>query len=105
VRGGFHTNHFLVPPAAGVDSGLPESQSTELRLEVIRTKPLLDALRSHEGHPWGVCRHGDPSLPWADRTVTVASVIMDLSARRLHVAAGRPCESRYAEIPLPVAVA
>jgi isopenicillin-N N-acyltransferase-like protein len=105
VRGGFHTNHFLVPPAAGVDSGLPESESTELRLEVIRNKPLLEALRSHEGHPWGVCRHGDDSLPWEGNTVTLASVIMELAARRLRVAFGRPCTAPYAEIPLPVAVA
>jgi isopenicillin-N N-acyltransferase like protein len=104
VRGGFHTNHFLVPPAAGVDSGLPESHSTELRLEIIRTQPLLEALRSHEGHPWGVCRHGDDSVPWEENTVTLASVIMDLAARRLRVAFGRPCVTPYTEVELPIAV-
>jgi isopenicillin-N N-acyltransferase-like protein len=105
VPGGFHTNHFLVPPAAGTDSGLPESESTELRLEVIRTKPLLEALSSHAGHPWGVCRHGDDALPWEGNTVTLASVIMDLTAPRLRVAFGRPCATAYAEVELPVAVA
>jgi isopenicillin-N N-acyltransferase-like protein len=105
VRGGFHTNHFLVPPPSGSDSGLPESESTELRLDVIRRLPLLEALRSHDGHPWGVCRHGDDSVPWAENTVTIASVIMDLAARRLRVAMGTPCTAAYEEVPLPVAVA
>ena len=97
---GAHTNHFLEPPRAGRDVGLEESSSTEARLDVIRRLPLLDALRSHAGHPEGVCRHVDESEPWAERTATLASVIMDLSARRLHVAAGQPCTAPHVEIDL-----
>jgi isopenicillin-N N-acyltransferase-like protein len=97
---GAHTNHFLEPPPAGRDVGLEESSSTEARLDAIRRLPLLDALRSHEGHPKGVCRHVDESEPWAGRTATLASVIMDLAARRLHVAAGQPCTAPHVEIDL-----
>ncbi|WP_051323784.1 C45 family autoproteolytic acyltransferase/hydolase [Candidatus Solirubrobacter pratensis] len=97
---GAHTNHFLEPPPAGRDVGLEESSSTEARLDAIRRLPLLDALRSHEGHPNGVCRHVDESEPWAERTATLASVIMDLAARRLHVAAGQPCTAPHVEIDL-----
>jgi isopenicillin-N N-acyltransferase-like protein len=103
VRGGAHTNHFLVPPPAGRDTGLDESDSTELRLDVIREQPLLDALRSHEGHPKGVCRHVDESEPWAERTATLASVIMDLAAGRMHVAEGQPCTAPHVEIELAAA--
>lgn len=102
VRGGFHTNHFLAPPPAGRDTGVEESPSTELRLDVIRRQPLRDALRSHEGHPFGVCRHVDESLPWEERTATLASVVMDLAAPSLRVAFGQPCTVDYEEISLPV---
>jgi len=101
LPGHVHTNHFLVPPEGAVDVGLAESHSTALRLEVMEGGGL-GALRSHAGHPFGVCRHGDPVEPWEERSITLASVIMDLAERRLRVAEGRPCESVYEEIALPV---
>ena len=64
-------------------------------------QPLLDALRSHDGHPKGVCRHLDPDEPWVEQTVTVASVVMNLAALRFHVAAGQPCTHEHVQIALP----
>ena len=98
---GAHTNHFIVPPKAGTDVMATESPTTHQRLEVVKTQPLLDALRSHDGHPKGVCRHVDPDDPWVDQTITVASVVMDLEKRRLHVAAGPPCSHAHREVKLP----
>jgi isopenicillin-N N-acyltransferase-like protein len=104
IRGsvGAHTNHFLKPPRAGRDTVPEESPSTIPRLEVVRSQPLLDALRSHDGHPKGVCRHLDEAEPWVDRIVTVASVVMNVSARRFHVAAGQPCTHEHVQIARPV---
>jgi isopenicillin-N N-acyltransferase-like protein len=104
IRGsvGAHTNHFLEPPRAGRDTMPDESPSTIPRLEVVRRQPLLDALRSHEGHPKGVCRHLDPADPWVEQTVTVASVVMNLAALRFHVAAGQPCTHEHVQVALPV---
>ena len=75
IRGavGAHTNHFLIAPKAG-----------------------------HDGHPKGVCRHRDDSEPWAEQTVTVASVVMNLAKLRFHVAAGQPCTHEHVQIDLPV---
>jgi isopenicillin-N N-acyltransferase like protein len=103
IRGhvGAHTNHFLEPPKRGEDTTPEESPSTIPRLEVVRSQPLLDALRSHETHPKGVCRHVDELEPWADRTETVASVVMNLAARRFHVAAGQPCTHEHVQIAMP----
>ncbi|MDA0181309.1 C45 family peptidase [Solirubrobacter phytolaccae] len=103
IRGavGAHTNHFIEPPKAGTDVMALESPTTHQRLEIVKSEPLLDALRSHAGHPRGVCRHVDPQDPWVDRTVTVASVVMNLEKRRLHVAAGPPCSHEHVEIKLP----
>jgi isopenicillin-N N-acyltransferase-like protein len=104
IRGsvGAHTNHFLEPPRAGLDVMPEESPSTIPRLEVVRGQPLLDALRSHDGHPKGVCRHLDPAEPWVEQTVTVASVVMNLAALRFHVAAGQPCTHEHVQVALPV---
>ena len=80
-----------------------ESPTTHQRLETVRRKPLLEALRSHDGHPKGVCRHVDESEPWVEQTRTVASVVMNLEKLRLHVASGPPCTHEHQEITLPSA--
>lgn len=98
---GAHTNHFIVPPKAGTDVMATESPTTHQRLEVVKTQPLLDALRSHDGHPRGVCRHVEDNDAWIDQTVTIASVVMNLEKRRLHVAAGPPCSHEHHEVKLP----
>jgi isopenicillin-N N-acyltransferase-like protein len=96
---GAHTNHFLEPPVGASDT--MESESTVPRLEVVRSAPLLDALRSHDGHPDGVCRHLDERLPWAEQIVTVASVVMNLAHLRFHVASGQPCTHEHVQVELP----
>jgi isopenicillin-N N-acyltransferase-like protein len=103
IRGsvGAHTNHFIVAPRRGTDVMATESPTTHQRLEIVRQQPLLDALRDHTGHPKGVCRHVDPADPWAEQTVTVASVVMNLEKLRLHVADGPPCTHEHQEITLP----
>ena len=106
IRGalGAHTNHFLQEPKAGTDTMAEESPTTHQRLEVARSgEPLLDILRSHDGHPKGVCRHLDPNDAWADQSVTIASVVMNLEKLRLHVAAGPPCTHEHVQITLPSA--
>jgi len=104
IRGavGAHTNHFLVAPRRGRDTMPEESPSTLPRLETVRNQPLLDALRSHDGHPKGVCRHLDSLEPWAEQTETIASVVMDLARLRLHVAPGHPCSTEHEQVELPV---
>ncbi len=97
---GAHTNHFLEPPIGARDT--MESESTVPRLQVVRSAPLLDALRSHDGHPDGVCRHLDEALPWAEQVVTVASVVMNLAHLRFHVASGQPCTHEHVQIELPM---
>ena len=104
IRGtvGAHTNHFLEPPKRGTDTmrdGVPDHASSGSRSS--SRQPLLDALREHTGHPKGVCRHVDANDPWVEQTVTVASVVMNLEKRRLHVAAGPPCSHEHHEITLP----
>jgi isopenicillin-N N-acyltransferase-like protein len=103
IRGavGAHTNHFIEPPKQGTDVMAIESPTTHQRLEIVKQQPLLDALRDHTGHPKGVCRHVDENDPWVEQTVTIASVVMNLEAKRLHVADGPPCTHEHQEVTLP----
>ncbi len=106
IRGavGAHTNHFLVAPKAGHDTMPEESPNTIPRLQTVRDQPLLDALRSHDGHPKGVLpAPWTDNEPWAEQTVTVASVVMNLAKLRFHVAAGQPCTHEHVLLDLPVA--
>ncbi len=101
---GAHTNHFLQAPKAGTDVMATESPTTHQRLAVTKSgEPLLDILRSHDGHPKGVCRHVDPADAWVDQSVTIASIVMNLEKLRLHVAAGPPCTHEHVQITLPSA--
>src|SRR4051812_36789263 len=48
-----------------------------------------------------VGRHVDRAEPWADQTVTIASVVMNLEKLRLHVAPGPPCTHEHVQLTLP----
>jgi isopenicillin-N N-acyltransferase-like protein len=62
---------------------------------------LQAALADHADAPYSVCQHPDAAQPVAERTCTIAGIVMDLSARTLVHAAGSPCESAWS---LPVRI-
>jgi isopenicillin-N N-acyltransferase-like protein len=96
-----HTNHFRSDrfrPQERLLESLPDSagrleRMTE-QLGVARGSVTLEtvkaALRDHQGLPGAICRH-DPERPMK----TIASIIAEPDAGRLHVARGNPCETEY----------
>ena len=100
-----HTNHFLSPPPGVTDLYMPNSL---VRLQRARgfaelsgglTVPAaMTMLSDHADYPWGICTHPDVHQLPVDQGATVASVVMDLGARRLWLADGRPCETPYREL-------
>jgi predicted choloylglycine hydrolase len=53
-------------------------------------------LRDHDGYPGSsICVHVDNRMPLDQREATVASMIWDLDAMRMHWLAGQPCQSDY----------
>ena len=56
---------------------------------------LQEALADHGDAPNSVCQHPDAAQPPAERTCTVAGIVMDPSARSLVYASGSPCESTW----------
>lgn len=107
-----HTNHFIEPPASGIDHYVktwPDSLirlwDLEARLEEHsgrwRLADLHDLFSSHLGGQIAVCCHDERNPEYAERQGTLASVVMDLTARRMLVSDGQPCRARYVEMPVP----
>lgn len=99
-----HTNHFQSPLAQSTERAMVAMADTYVRLgrldALIPTNrgpvvlaQLEAALVDHRDVPGAICCHPDPRDPEASRWSTVVSVIIDVSARKLHVAEGRPCET------------
>jgi isopenicillin-N N-acyltransferase-like protein len=103
-----HTNHFTASRFAGTDVGLWVMPDSPFRLHRLveqvapKGKLSLDDFRSaladHANHPSGICCHPDPRWERLEQGETVASVLMDLDARRIWVADGRPCTTPYREL-------
>lgn len=101
-----HANHFCSPGFDGGDVSLWLNADSPFRLSRVLSavggehgRPSVAGLRrvlaDHANAPASVCCHPDPDLPAAERTATVASVIMDLEARTMLLADGNPCTSGY----------
>jgi isopenicillin-N N-acyltransferase-like protein len=103
-----HTNHFESVRLREGDTGLPVSMSTLAR--AARARRLLSVVaaqrqvsvdtfrgifRDHAYGPYAICRHAVPAELPLQQTATRASVIMDLTTRTLHLAAGQPCQEGY----------
>ncbi|MSO80384.1 MAG: hypothetical protein EXQ97_01810 [Alphaproteobacteria bacterium] len=59
-----------------------------------------EALADHFGYPNAICRHPDERQPAAKRTMSNASLILDLDDRVMWVANGPPCCNPYVAYPL-----
>lgn len=101
-----HSNHFLAPELQRIDTHRAVSTLTFVRHErarrlIARDRGQIDAesfirvFRDHFSLPHAICRHEDPAQPAPERTLSGASIIMDLDAGEMLVAAGPPCEHEY----------
>jgi isopenicillin-N N-acyltransferase like protein len=105
-----HTNHFVSNAFDRRDVSLWVMPDSVIRLERLRSAVgtaragslSLDtfraALADHANYPSGICCHPDERMEPLDQGATVASVLMDLDARRMWVANGHPCTSPYREL-------
>ncbi|MCS0494749.1 C45 family peptidase [Ancylobacter sp. MQZ15Z-1] len=105
-----HSNHFV---GTGHGESQMEKVGPSTLFRAARLKRLLAmkggklapddmqaAARDTFGAPNGICRSPDPRLPEAKRTMTAASVLIDLGARTMHVANGPPTDFAYHPVPL-----
>jgi isopenicillin-N N-acyltransferase-like protein len=106
-----HTNHFIAEGAAAAAAALAPSLSSVPRLE--RAEALADAfpgpvgvadlqrlLRDETAGFLSICRRPDPALAPEVRLETVASVVMELGPRVMHVAPDVPSLAPFVPVPL-----
>ncbi|HEX3723930.1 MAG TPA: C45 family peptidase, partial [Nitrolancea sp.] len=107
-----HSNHFTAVAAQVHGIGLLTSPDTlyrmhqarellEPKIGLIGVEDVKAALRDHVGYPQAICRHPDPDLPESRQSMSIASIIIDLGNREMHVAGGPPCCHDYQTIGLP----
>jgi len=60
----------------------------------------MDIMRDHGSAPQAICLHPDPT-EGDEASAVMFSMVADVAAKRMWVAAGNPCESEYEEIDLP----
>ena len=101
-----HTNHFLadIHPADLALWAMPSSVIRLQRLQAAGTARALDdfgpLLADHADYPHSICAHPDPADHPCEQTATIASVLMDLTAKRIWLAAGNPCQAPYEQLDI-----
>lgn len=106
-----HTNHYLAAELQPFEAYASAGSVTRLD----RARQLLDAglasgyrpvelaaliLRDHGNAPDSICSHPPEPAEPANRGVTTASMIWDVTENRMHVCAGLPCQQPYQLISL-----
>jgi len=100
-----HTNHYLDPNMQAIEHDPDELVDTRLRyfraMRLLRRTPAhtiktLQAIqRDHLNFPNSICNHSMDDIYPLDREKTINALIMDLTARTMHIAWGNPCENQY----------
>ncbi len=100
-----HTNHYLDAGMAALESDPDEKINTRVRyFRALRLllksqkhtiKSLQDIQRDHINFPNSICNHADIEADPFDREKTVNSMVIDLTARAMHIAWGNPCSAKY----------
>lgn len=106
-----HTNHYLSPLFLAQDTFKRDLPETFMRLNTLRRKAkelefpvdektIFGVLSSHQNFPDSVCSHEDPIDSKYKRFCTIYGIVMDLTARRLWITDGRPCEGKISTYAL-----
>ena len=100
-----HTNNYLSPKMAAVEELSDELIHTRVRYfralhllsetKLHTTKTLKTILKDHVNYPDSICNHSFLVEDPLEKEKTIASVVMDLTARKMEVAWGNPCINKY----------
>jgi Acyl-coenzyme A:6-aminopenicillanic acid acyl-transferase. len=100
-----HTNHYLSPKMQEIERDPEDLVSSRVRYfralrlikcEKVHTIKSLQAIqRDHVNHSNSICNHSIDATDPLDREKTVNAMVIDLTAREMHIAWGNPCENPY----------
>ena len=101
-----HTNHYQTPRLRPADTTRFMAPDTFLRCG-IATKMLMmekgnitinsikKILVNHKDYPDSICRHEYPMAAQGTQMCTVFSIVMDITAGKMELTFGNPCENSY----------
>lgn len=100
-----HTNHYLDSKMQAIEDEPDELISTRLRyfraLRLVKRTPahtiktLQTVQRDHLNYPNSICNHYTDQITPIDRENTICALIIDLTARAMHISWGNPCNNQY----------
>lgn len=100
-----HTNHYLAPKMQEIESDPEELISSRIRYfraerllhqtDSHTIKSLQAIQRDHVNYPNSICKHDLGDADPLDREKTINALVIDLTAREMHIAWGNPCKNAY----------
>jgi isopenicillin-N N-acyltransferase-like protein len=100
-----HTNHYLAPQMKEIESDPEELISSRVRYfranRLLREnsshtiKSLQAIQKDHVNLPNSICNHAIEWTDPLDREKTINAMVIDLTAREMHIAWGNPCQNSY----------
>ena len=101
-----HTNHYLSPKMWKFEDDMHTRFSSIVRynrakklfkheLGQVDVSTFKKVFSDHVGYPESICRHPDPALSEEEQTMSIFSVVFDLTNKVAWICAGNPCEGEY----------
>ena len=100
-----HTNHYLSPTMKEIEKDPEELISSRVRYfranRLLREnsthtiKTLQTIQKDHVNLPNSICNHNIEGIDPMDRESTITALVIDLTAREMHIAWGNPCQNIY----------
>jgi isopenicillin-N N-acyltransferase-like protein len=100
-----HTNHYLSPHMKDVEGAPEELLSSRVRYfranRLLRQssahsiKNLQNIQKDHVNLPNSICNHNIEGIDPLDRESTITALVIDLTAREMHICWGNPCQNAY----------
>ncbi len=100
-----HTNHYLSQTMKEIESEPEELISSRVRYfranRLLRQnsahniKSLQAIQKDHVNLPNSICNHNIEGIDPLDRENTISAMVIDLTAREMHIAWGNPCQNAY----------
>ncbi len=100
-----HTNHYLSRTMKEIEDEPEELLSSRVRYfranRLLRQnskhtiKTLQSIQKDHVNLPNSICNHNIEGIDPLDREKTINALVIDLTAREMHIAWGNPCQNAY----------
>jgi isopenicillin-N N-acyltransferase-like protein len=100
-----HTNHYLSSTMKEIEKDPEELISSRVRYfranRLLREnnthtiKTLQGIQKDHVNLPNSICNHNIEGIDPMDRESTITALVIDLTAREMHIVWGNPCQNTY----------